>query len=77
MKRLGGVEAIACSRCSEDSYTELGNICHAQRGDVVLIDVPGEGPAVGICVGSKAAFAGPNGLEFPPMSACRRAWRIA
>ena len=76
LKRLGGVEAIAEARCTEHGFAELPSVSFAQRGDVVLLDTPREGPALGICVGSRAAFMGPNGLEFVLVSNCRRAWRV-
>lgn len=45
----------------------------AQRGDMVL---GGADPAFGICIGARAAFVGPEGLTFVPLSACHLAWRI-
>lgn len=47
----------------------------ARRGDMVMVDTP-LGDALGICVGTRVACAGPNGLTLLPLSAARRAWRI-
>lgn len=32
--------------------------------------------SLGVCVGEKAAFTGPTGLVFVPMSECQKAWRV-
>lgn len=44
----------------------------AQRGDLVA------GPAdeIGICIGSQAAFIGPEGLYARALTKCATAWRI-
>lgn len=47
----------------------------ARRGDMVMVDSP-LGDALGICVGTRVACAGPDGLVFMPLSAARLAWRI-
>jgi len=46
----------------------------AQRGDVVYLDRRHGGPALGICTGGMAAFAG-DGVVYRPMSDIRCAWR--
>ena len=53
----------------------------AQRGDVVSVDSGSEKcaalkVALGVCIGSLAAFASRDGLVFYPISECRKAWRI-
>ena len=45
----------------------------AQRGDMVL---GSEDPAFGICVGARAAFVGPAGLIYLPLTSCHLAWRV-
>lgn len=69
MKRLGW------STVEEGALELLGNplasVLMAQRGDIVLMD-----GALGICIGSEAAFVGVNGLEASPLRACQTAWRV-
>lgn len=43
----------------------------AQRGDIVLYD-----GALGVCVGSRCAFAGMEGLVSQRLRDCERAWRV-
>lgn len=74
---LGGIERIAETRTADFGFAELSRVLGARRGDVVLFDTADRGPALGICVGHMAAFVGPDGLGFVPLSDCRRAWRIA
>ena len=47
----------------------------ASRGDVVAQD-NGRGLALGICIGSGAAFAAETGLVFASMQNIKTAWRI-
>lgn len=47
----------------------------AQRGDMVMIDTP-LGDALGICVGSRVACAGPDGLVYVPIAQALLAWRV-
>jgi len=47
----------------------------AQRGDMCMVDSP-LGDALGICVGSKVACTGPDGLAFVPVSSAIRAWKV-
>ncbi|MCW3782124.1 DUF6950 family protein [Defluviimonas salinarum] len=51
----------------------LGTVHLAQRGDLVLSS---DGAALGICLGARAAFLGPEGLTFVPVSTCSLAWRV-
>lgn len=53
----------------------------AQRGDIVLAEVPSDGglmPATGIVdfCGTRALFVGQNGLCSLPVSKCLQAWRV-
>lgn len=73
---IGGVEGIANDRCQGCGFEELPGPAFAQRGDVVLRDTPEHGATLGVCVGSRVAFVGPDGLVFIPPAACRRAWRV-
>ena len=73
LKRIGGVATV------EDLATALtirpADAQTAQRGDVVLID--GDlGPTLGVCLGVRSAFVGPDGLAFAPTAVVRRAWRV-
>lgn len=43
----------------------------AQRGDVVCRE-----HALGICTGPDAAFLGPEGLVFQPLTTCHMAWSV-
>lgn len=49
---------------------------YAQRGDVVLVDIKGTGPALGVCLGAQSVFPGKESLTFLPTLTCQRAWRI-
>lgn len=49
----------------------LARVVLAQRGDIVLHD-----RSFGVCVGSEAAFVGLEGLDFRPVAACDKAWRV-
>jgi hypothetical protein len=71
LDRLGGVEAIA----EASGFKEVG-LLYAQRGDVVSFQGPIE-IALGICVGKWIYFPGETGLVQQPLSAGRRAWRVA
>lgn len=54
-------------------------IAFAQRGDVVIADVPVDGEiveAVGICEGVHSWFASPNGVTHLSTSSCKAAWSI-
>jgi len=46
-----------------------------QRGDVASIKTP-FGPALGICIGAKIAAPGADGLEFYPLTAALKFWRV-
>jgi hypothetical protein len=66
--------------CLEDAATAALGVPRAspalaQRGDVVMVKTA-EGPALGICNGSVAACAGPDGLSFVPMPLWLKAWEV-
>ena len=44
----------------------------AQRGDAVM-DATG---ALGVCLGERAAFVGPSGIEMQPTLGAELAWRV-
>lgn len=71
----GGLERIADEACARWRWP-ASSVALARRGDVVAFDTE-HGPALGVCLGARAAFAGPQGVEFQPVAQCRRAWRIA
>ena len=48
----------------------------AQRGDVVMFDMPERGPALGICVGPQFVAPGEGGMAFINMSAALTAWSV-
>jgi hypothetical protein len=70
MAEHGGLAALV-----SQYYGEPAPIAQASRGDLVLAERD-NGPALGVCLGSVAAFAGPDGLAFLKMTECRLAWRI-
>ena len=73
LRRIGGVttlEDLATALTKRPALPET-----AQRGDLVLIDSD-LGPALGVCLGARAAFVGAHGLAFVPTAAARRAWRV-
>lgn len=47
----------------------------ARRGDVVM-RCDERGPALGVCVGAQAAFAGLRGLILRPLDECIQAWPV-
>jgi hypothetical protein len=85
LRPLGGINGLMDQLAARHGLARLESAFLAQRGDVVVLDVPPAdkradkrvcGPALGICIGQKAAGAGPNGLVFVPIAQCRRAWRV-
>ena len=70
MAEHGGLAALIT-----EYYGEPIAIAQAGRGDLVLAERD-NGPALGVCLGSVAAFAGPDGLAFLNMNEGRLAWRI-
>lgn len=51
-------------------------VLSCQRGWLAAAKFPRRGVALGVCLGTKAAFAGRFGLLFVPMSEVTRAWKI-
>jgi hypothetical protein len=75
LEKEGGVEKIAEQVCAKQGWPEC-NPLRAQRGDIVLTDTPHQGAALGVCVGSRCAFPGLDGITFKLTGEVRRAWRI-
>lgn len=75
LKKQGGVEAVAAKVCQAHGFPDVA-VNFAQRGDVVLVDLLDQGPALGLCLGGQCAFPGDKGLTFVRTAACRRAWAI-
>lgn len=71
----GGLERIAEEACARWDWPEVP-VARARRGDAMLIDTT-HGPALGVCIGGRTAFAGSGGVVYHPALKCRRAWRIA
>jgi hypothetical protein len=55
---------------------EAADVLTCRRGWLVTASFPRRGMALGVCLGSKAAFAGRFGLVFLPMTAVRHAWKV-
>lgn len=51
-------------------------VLQARRGFIVSASFKGYGVSLGVCIGSRAAFAGKAGLVFIPMERVRRAWKV-
>lgn len=60
-----------CDAVSREIGQALASVALARRGDIVS-----DGKALGVCLGRDAAFLGPDGLVFLPMTACAMAWEI-
>ena len=73
LKRIGGVETL--EELVVGIFGQPEPIVAAQRGDVVLLDTE-RGPALGVCLGARSAFAGPDGLAYAPTASARAAWRV-
>lgn len=76
LKESGGVLGIATDEFALYGFRPLLTVLLAQRGDVVVLDTPEHGPALGVCLGQKAVFPGPSGLTFDSIANCYRGWRI-
>ena len=74
LKAAGGLEILVAQACARWGWHEVPLLL-AQRGDLVTAEGEG-GPAVGVCLGALAAFAGPTGVEYRPVAQCLRAWKI-
>jgi hypothetical protein len=49
---------------------------HARRGDVVLVDAPGTGEVLGICLGRDAAVIG-DGVTLYALERATHVWQVA
>lgn len=58
-----------------NKHLEQIPITMAQRGDIVDVETC-EGPAMGLCIGSRAVFIGKDGLEYVSLTSLIRAWRM-
>lgn len=67
----GGLQAVVTSALG----APLPVVALARRGDVVLVEAAA-GRALGVCVGTHAACAGPSGLTFVAMPRWRLGWRV-
>lgn len=76
MQKAGGLEKTIEKVTTDHGLTEYSALASAQRGDLVLLENVSDGPALGVCIGNKAAAAGAKGAIFVPMSFATRAWRI-
>ncbi len=70
LKEGGGVAAIA-----QDALGGAIAPLTARRGDVLALDA-GNGPSLGVCVGSMVAVPGFAGLVYFPLTAATTAWRV-
>lgn len=70
----GTLEDLIENRCAALGFIEKP-VALTQRGDLAIFDNAGN-PALGVCIGGEVAIPGKQGLEFHPLAACRRAWRV-
>lgn len=78
IQSLGGIEAIAATRCAEHGFAELPSVKLAQRGDVLLhTHAESERYTLALCDGRNALTPGASGLVTVPLARCLRAWRVA
>jgi hypothetical protein len=70
----GGVDEIAIRACDRWRWPEVAPTL-AQRGDIVEVHTE-HGPALGVCLGLRSAFAGAVGVEFRGTMSSLRAWRV-
>lgn len=71
LKAEGGLLAAVSKRLGPAKAPAL-----AQRGDVVLFEMPTRGPALGVCVGPDFAVPAETGLGFVNMKAASAAWSV-
>ena len=70
LKERGGVEAMVTEYLGDPIAPAF-----AQRGDVVLHTMSGR-DSLGVCVGDRFAAVADVGIEYVPMSAALKAWRV-
>lgn len=68
---VGGVEALATGALG----VAPDEARFAGRGDIVSF-TDERGTALGVCVGTVAAFVAAHGLMFKPITACGKSWRV-
>ncbi len=73
-RTTAGLEAVV-EKIAEARKREEVKPLMAQRGDLVLLDMP-EGPALGVCLGAWVAAAGETGMVRVELREARRAWRV-
>lgn len=74
-KKHEDTEDLAAKICAKHGWAPVA-LPYARRGDIVSVaDAEGR-PAIGVCLGDTACFAGPTGIAFRPLAECRKAWRI-
>jgi hypothetical protein len=71
-----GLEAAIEAACAATGFAEHAGPLSAQRGDLVITEIPERGPAAGLCLGATAVFVAPTGISEIPIAQCRRAWAI-
>jgi len=71
LRRLGGLDAALTARMG----APRGDLNHAMRGDVVVIDTP-LGRSAGICLGSESVFPSLTGAVFHPTRVCASVWSV-
>ncbi len=67
----GGLEPLVTERLGEPVARNLG-----RQGDVMLLNFPQSGPALGICTGDRIAGAGERGVFYVPFAWGLKAWRV-
>lgn len=70
LRQAGGLAVLVTRQFGDPMPVE-----RARRGDLLLA-CRDTGMAVGVCVGTRGAFAGPEGLAFLPLNQCVQAWLI-
>jgi hypothetical protein len=66
LQAAGGMEQLVSDALQSQPRAAL----LAQRGDVVLMDMPA-GPTLGVCLGAHVAAPGADGLVFEPLASAR------
>jgi len=75
---LAVIKSLGAESVEDIATASLGapiNPRLAQRGDVATVKTP-FGEALGICIGPKIAAPGADGLEFHPLTAALKCWRV-
>jgi hypothetical protein len=71
IKEWGGLDKYVSSLLGDPIPSRT-----AKRGDVVMMHQDGQLPALGVCMGAKAAFAGPDGITWLPMADSMQCWEV-